>query len=228
MGRLKRWLGMGVGLAGLMSGCEASGPAGPHKDGAGAPAATSEVATPPAASPESAPGEEAGPLDRKLPTLAEEQKAKVVRESQRAKKSGLPTLEDERRAQQAREPAKAPVKAAPGDQPAAKAAVPLPATPTETATPTEPSSAAKNADTYLPAWWLETPKDADGLVTVAARADGASLREARRGAIDAARAKVAEVLGKDAQVPEVPANSTAVRLSSGQYRVFVLVSVKRK
>lgn len=150
---------------------------------------------------------------RSLPTLEEERAAKRERELSRARTSGLPTLEEELRAKQAREGS--PPAATPAAEPRPEPDPPPPAP------QAEPGPAS--AEEFLPPWWVEGVDEGDGVVSAAGKGEAGSLVEARRFAVDEARAKIRGTVGASGSVDEAPVNSAAVRLADGRYRAFVLM-----
>lgn len=244
----------GTPIGGLAPGHPDAAPASKTGSAAGGQAGSAQ---PTRVEPMITEGAKPGPGEASLPSLAQEQQAKKARDTQKNKKSGLPSLDEERRAQQVRTGTKpttgtapsAPVTPAPaGDgggavAPTAPAPViPAPVTPTPAPTPAPapaptpapapaPTPAApasgSTADTYVPAWWIDKATEANGVMSVAARGEGSTLLEARRAAIEQATRDLRTVLGAEATVSEAPVNSTAVRLSSGQFRAFVMMAGHR-
>lgn len=184
--------------------------------------ATKPLSTPAQAAP-------AGEEDRPLPTLEAEMAAKRERDLQKARASGLPTLEEEIRARQARE-SKTPI-ATPATPATPAAPAPAEATPPAevpaAAPPSEPPAPPVSADTFRPPWWVEVPVERDGRVSGCGLGEAATLVEARRAAIDQARAALRAFLGPSGEIPEAPQNTTAVHLPDGRYRAFVLIEARR-
>jgi hypothetical protein len=65
-------------------------------------------------------------------------------------------------------------------------------------------------------------KEVNGRVQIGAAADAAVIKEAPRMAIEAARAALSQVLGKD--VVDLQVESTFVKKVGEQFRAYVLVS----
>lgn len=104
----------------------------------------------------------------------------------------------------------------PEASPPASAVVPGPA-------PTSPPT--DNSETVLaaPPWYTEAAAKSDGRLSVGASAEGASLRDARRQAVAAARAKLAAMIQaepSDFQTPRLASQ----RLPDGRFRVYLLAS----
>ncbi|MCC6677866.1 MAG: hypothetical protein IT436_12030 [Phycisphaerales bacterium] len=207
------WRAVGVGFAAgvvwfaLVS---AGGCAGPAKPGPGGPE--------PKRIAEGSEGMEGGPA-RPLPTLEEELEAKRERDRLKARASGLPTLEEELKAKQAREGKAGPAAAVP----AAAPTVPPAAAPAAEVVKEAPVT----ADEFRPGWWVDGAVEKDGVVRVAAKGEGVTLVEARRAAVEAARATVREAVGPAGRVGDAPVHSAAVRLGDGRYRAFVMMEGKR-
>lgn len=90
-----------------------------------------------------------------------------------------------------------------------------------------PAPAAVSADAFVPPWWSEKSTEEGGVVSVYGRGEGTTLLEARRAAIEQARTRLREAIGQDITLPEAPTNSTAVRLSTGPYRAFVMMQARK-
>jgi len=73
-----------------------------------------------------------------------------------------------------------------------------------------------------PAWFSTAAREVDGRVQVGAYADAPTVREAPRMATEAARAALAEVMGRE--VTDLRLESTYVRKVGEHYRAYVLVS----
>lgn len=89
--------------------------------------------------------------------------------------------------------------------------------------PPPPKPAPATPEQWRPPWWIDAPGRAGGKVTVAARAEGPSLLEARKAAVNAGLAALAAVLGRQAPTPETLRYSV-IRLSDGSVRGFILMS----
>ena len=111
----------------------------------------------------------------------------------------IPPLPAATAANTARPPAVAPM-----ETPAATAAVPV------------------ASEGEMPPWWIEAPVREGGRVTVAARVDDPSLVEVRRKAVDAGMEALRRELGREPGETETKVK--VVRLSSGGYRAFILIS----
>lgn len=77
-------------------------------------------------------------------------------------------------------------------------------------------------DPLAPAWFSTTAREDNGRVYMGASAETATVREAPRVAIEAARAALASAMGRD--VPDVQAEATFVTPIENRYRAYVLVS----
>ena len=76
---------------------------------------------------------------------------------------------------------------------------------------------------WRPQWWITAPTSAAGVVSAAAFADAASVLDARRAAVDAAHAGLASAINAEPARLTI-ARYTSLRLPSGSYRAFVLVT----
>jgi hypothetical protein len=86
--------------------------------------------------------------------------------------------------------------------------------------PAPGGSAAAPSD--APSWFTTEAREVDGRVRIGASADAPTVKEAPRMAIEAARAALAHVMGRDAM--DVQIESTFVKKVGEQYRAYVLVS----
>lgn len=99
-----------------------------------------------------------------------------------------------------------------------------PPQPLETAPPASTSPVDRSEVVLAgPAWYTEIASRESGRLTLGASAEGASLRDARRQAVAAARAKLATLLQaepSDFQTPRLASQ----RLPDGRFRVYLLAS----
>ncbi len=89
--------------------------------------------------------------------------------------------------------------------------------------PTNPPTENSEIVLAAPPWYTEAAPKSDGRLAVGASADGTSLRDARRQAVAAARAKLAAILQaepSDFQTPRLASQ----RLPDGRFRVYLLAS----
>lgn len=124
-------------------------------------------------------------------------------------------------------------RAAAGAPPAAPEAAPAPApsapsnAPAAAAPPAAPAaervSVPLAGESFRPEWWIDEPVKQNGTYTVAASADAATVRDSRRGAVVTGESFALGDGGSIRIEPEVHAVRT-VRLPSGYYRTFVLMS----
>lgn len=203
-----RWMSRAVAIAAAalaLAACDSAPKSGPS------PTAQPAIAQAQPAPDETAP---AAPL----PSLEDELRAKRERESRRARSSGLPSLQEELAAKRAREGRAEPEPTPPAAQPAPAAEPP----------PAPPAEPPPSAGSFRPAWWVEGVVERDGVATACGEGDARTLVEARRIALDRARAALREALGPGREIPEAPVQSTAARLPDGSYRAFVLFEVRRR
>jgi hypothetical protein len=91
-----------------------------------------------------------------------------------------------------------------------------------------PDAGEAVGDSFRPTWWIPKPARADGRVTVAAAAEGASLMEARTRVVGAGLAGLRSELGAEEPANTKTLKTGVVRLNSGQYRAFVLMAADAK
>ena len=134
-------------------------------------------------------------------------------------------------------PGPAPPRPARSAPPPAKTEAPNPASkppPSEapllgtTEKPVEPAVAQPpqptvDPQTWRPQWWIAAPTRGTGVVSAAAFADAASVLDARKAAVDAGRAALTGALNAEPTGLTI-ARYASLRLPSGAYRAFVLVT----
>ncbi len=103
--------------------------------------------------------------------------------------------------------------------------------------PSEAPVLASNADTprvgeprarssvedFRPAWWVDQPETAGGVVRVGAVGEGRDILDARREAVRAASLALRGQIGHDPAGVETD-RYTVVQLGNGNYRAFILMS----
>ncbi|MCC6661203.1 MAG: hypothetical protein IT437_09990 [Phycisphaerales bacterium] len=113
--------------------------------------------------------------------------------------------------------------------PPARAEAPAPA---PIAPPTKPPLLGTNEEpprppsdplTWRPQWWIAAPARDAGVVSASAFADAPTVLEARKAAVASGRAALKPELGAEPASLTI-ARYTSVRLPSGAYRAYVLVT----
>ena len=103
------------------------------------------------------------------------------------------------------------------------AAVPPPGPSTGVDAPPAGVPAPVAAASDAPAWWKATSTESGGRVTVGARAQAPTLRQAPRAAVEAARAELRKLVGGEPR-DVLTLRSVSQKLADGSYQSFVLVS----
>lgn len=83
--------------------------------------------------------------------------------------------------------------------------------------------ARSSVEDFRPAWWVDQPETAAGVVRVGAMGEGTDILDARRDAVRAASLALRGQIGHDPTGVETE-RYTVVQLGNGNYRAFVLMS----
>jgi hypothetical protein len=83
-----------------------------------------------------------------------------------------------------------------------------------------------SVEEFRPAWWIDEPEAAGGVVRVGATGEGDDSLEARGEALRAAASALREQMGHDPAASETE-RYTIVQLADGRYRAFILMSARQ-
>jgi hypothetical protein len=116
-----------------------------------------------------------------------------------------------------------------GARPALPEPAPAPSQAQADAPPREFDPKTTDADEingWRPQWWIEDPMKNSEAAIACGLADNAELAKARATAVEVARYRMAQMLGRDPRKVEM--KTDALRLPAGQYRAFVLIKAPLK
>lgn len=90
----------------------------------------------------------------------------------------------------------------------------------------DPQTDPEEVEGWRPQWWLEDPMKTQQHAVACAYATDPELSKARTLAVDHARQRLAQTLGREARATEM--KTDALKLPSGEYRAFVLIQTQLK